>query len=486
MTEIAVARGDGIGPEIMDVALRALEAVEAPLSFQWVDMGAEVYRRGVPAGMTEEARQTVERCGILLKGPMETPKGAGVKSINVTARKLWSTYANKRVFRSLRAVDGAHRRSGGPVDITLIRENIEDTYGAVEHMQTQDVAQCRRFITRPGSLQVHRYAFEAALRKGAKRVTCGHKANIMKLTDGLFLETFYEVAAEYPQLVADDLIVDDMAMRLVMAPEGFDVIVLPNLQGDILSDLCAGLVGGLGYAPSANVGDHVAIFEAVHGTAPDIAGQDKANPSALILSAVMMLRHLGHLDHASHLENALQQALIEVNRVPDLGYAPPPFSSRRFAARLMEAVAHTKPNVRWQGQQERSGVPTIPARPMLEPSRMMASAVRGSQRAVGVDLFLESTDAPELLARHLLELGGRDLVLDMISNRGTQVWPTGSRFTECVDHYRVRFLGAAGQQVSTPRLLSLAAAASERARLCSLEILLEIDGDPAFSLAQGQ
>ncbi|MCA9556083.1 MAG: hypothetical protein KC933_39020, partial [Myxococcales bacterium] len=403
MREVALARGDGIGPEIMDVALRALEAVGAPLRFTEVEMGADVFSRGISAGMTEEARATVERCGILFKGPMATPKGKGVKSINVTARKLWSTYANKRVFRTLKGVESPVGRRRGPINITLIRENIEDTYGAVEHMQTQDVAQCRRFITRPGSLQVHRYAFEAALRKGAKRVTCGHKANIMKLTDGLFLETFYEVAAEYPQLVADDLIVDDMAMRLVMAPEAFDVVVLPNLQGDILSDLCAGLVGGLGYAPSANIGDHVVIFEAVHGTAPDIVGQDRANPSALILSAVMMLRHLGLFDHASHLENALEQALLEMQRVPDLGYQPMPFSTRRFADELLSAVHHTKPNLQWQGQAERTGVPNTPPPAANLGPRVLTSGDRKGQRVVGVDLFVESTEAPDVLARHLRE-----------------------------------------------------------------------------------
>jgi isocitrate dehydrogenase len=485
MREVAVARGDGVGPEIMAVTLRALEAVEAPLAFLDVEMGAEVFGRGISSGMTEEAQAVVERCGVLLKGPMETPKGKGVKSIHETAQTLWGTYANKRVFRTLKGVAGPASRGSSPIHITLIRENTEDTYGAVEHLQTQDVAQCRRFITRPGSRQIHRYAFEAALRKGAKRVTCGHKANIMKLTDGLFLETFYEVAAQYPQLVADDLMVDDMAMRLVMAPEAFDVVVLPNLQGDILSDLCAGLVGGLGYAPSADIGDHVAIFEAVHGTAPDLVGQDRANPSALLLSAVMMLRHFGLFDHASHLENALEQALLEMRRVPDLGYPPAPFSTRRFEAALLDAVRNTKPNVQWQGQQERSGVPSTPSPTPAPGPRVMVSAGRKDQRAVGVDIFVESTHSPEELAQRLRELAGPDLELKMLSNRGTQVWPVSSRFTDCVDHYRVRFLSP-GHEVGMHRLMNLAAAVSERARLCSLEVLLEIDGKPAFSMAQGQ
>ncbi|MGL5888674.1 MAG: isocitrate/isopropylmalate family dehydrogenase, partial [Bacteroidia bacterium] len=291
--KIAVAKGDGIGPEIMEAVLNIFRASNVPLEFVPVDMGKYMYDQGFGTGMTPEAKATIESLGILFKGPMETPKGKGVKSINVTARKVWNTYANKRVFKSLNGVETVFSKAGIPIDITIVRENIEDTYGGIEHMLTHDVALCRRFITRPGSLQVHRYAFEMARKKGARKITCGHKANIMKITDGLFLETFYEVAKEYPDIPANDVIVDDLAMKLVARPGEFDVVVLPNLQGDIISDLCAGLVGGLGFAPSANIGDNISIFEAVHGTAPDIAGQQKANPTALLMSGIMMLRHLG-------------------------------------------------------------------------------------------------------------------------------------------------------------------------------------------------
>lgn len=482
-TKIAVAHGDGIGPEIMEVTLAALRAVGAPLEFVPVEMGASVYARGERTGMTSEARDTVERLGILLKGPMETPKGGGVKSINVTARKLWNTYANKRVFRTLRGVDSVASRGRHPIELTLIRENIEDTYGAVEHMQTHDVAQCRRFITRPGSEQVHRYAFEVALRKGARRVTCVHKANIMKLTDGLFLKTFYEVAADYPTLVADDLIVDDVAMRLVMTPEAFDVVVLPNLQGDILSDLAAGLVGGLGYAPAANIGDHVQIFEAVHGTAPDIVGKDLANPTALLLSASMMLRHLGLLDCASHLENAIETTLLAMRRCPDLGVPPPPIRATRYRELLVAAIEQTKPTEARESQRERMGVSLRTELGRTQP-RVMVSPKSGREEIVGVDLFVESSDPPDVLARHLAELSSSALRMTMISNRGTQVWPTGSAFTDCVNHYRVRF--EADGPRTAPELLQLAATVSERARLCSLEMLLRVDGERAFSLAQGQ
>ncbi|HVF97530.1 MAG TPA: isocitrate/isopropylmalate family dehydrogenase, partial [Flavisolibacter sp.] len=271
--KIAVAKGDGIGPEIMEAVLGIFNAGGVGLEYEYVEMGKWVFDKGFSNGMTPEAQQTIEALGLLFKGPMETPKGKGVKSVNVTARKTWNTYANKRVFQTLSGVNTVFSKAGIPIDVTIVRENIEDTYGGIEHMMTHDVALSRRFITRPGSLQVIRYAFEMAKQKGARRITCGHKANIMKLTDGLFLDCFYEVAKEYPELKSDDKIVDDLAMQLVVRPDQYDVIVMTNLQGDIISDLCAGLVGGLGFAPSANIGDHISIFEAVHGTAPDITGK---------------------------------------------------------------------------------------------------------------------------------------------------------------------------------------------------------------------
>src|SRR6476661_6514527 len=319
MTKIAVAKGDGIGPEIMQAVLRIFDASGAALEYSFVDMGKWVFDKGFSNGMTPEAQRTIEELGILFKGPMETPKGKGVKSINVTARKTWNTYANKRTFQTLFGVDTVFSKAGIPIDITIVRENIEDTYGGIEHMLTHDVALSRRFITRPGSLQVIKYAFEMARQKNTRRITCGHKANIMKITDGLFLECFYEVAKEYPELKADDKIVDDLCMKLVTRPDTFDVLVLTNLQGDIVSDLCAGLIGGLGFAPSANIGDHISIFEAVHGTAPDIAGKNIANPTALLLSGLAMLRHLGFMQHAAMIENALLYTLEQGVHTGDFG-----------------------------------------------------------------------------------------------------------------------------------------------------------------------
>src|SRR4051795_3409683 len=319
MTKIAVAKGDGIGPEIMDSVLHIFDAAKVPLEYKVVEMGKWVFDKGYSNGMTSEAQKTIENLGILFKGPMETPKGKGVKSVNVTARKTWNTYANKRVFQTLHGVNTVFSKAGIPIDVTIVRENIEDTYGGIEHMITHDVALSRRFITRPGSLQVIKYAFEMAKKKGARRITCGHKANIMKITDGLFLEVFYEVAKDYPELKSDDVIVDDLCMKLVTRPDTFDVVVLTNLQGDIVSDLCAGLVGGLGFAPSANIGDHISIFEAVHGTAPDIMGRNIANPTALLLSGLALLRHVGLMESAGTIENALLYTLEQGVHTGDFG-----------------------------------------------------------------------------------------------------------------------------------------------------------------------
>src|ERR1700730_11022853 len=334
--KIAVAKRDGIGPEIMDAVLHIFDANHVPLEYEIVDMGKWVFDKGFSNGMTPESQHVIEELGILFKGPMETPKGKGVKSINVTARKTWNTYANKRVFQTLHGVETVFSRAGINIDITVVRENIEDTYGGIEHFLTHDVALSRRFITRPGSLQLIKYAFEMARKKGTKRITCGHKANIMKLTDGLFLECFQEVAKEYPGLKSDDVIVDDLCMKLVTRPDTFDVVVLTNLQGDIVSDLCAGLVGGLGFAPSANIGDHICIFEAVHGTAPDIAGKNIANPTALLLSGITMLRHLGYMHNAAEIENALLYTLESGVHTGDFGdKAKPPVNTTQFAEAII-------------------------------------------------------------------------------------------------------------------------------------------------------
>lgn len=482
--KIAVAKGDGIGPEIMEAVLRIFKANNVPLQYEMVEMGKWVFDKGFNNGMTPEAKQTIEQLGLLFKGPMETPKGKGVKSINVTARKTWNTYANKRVFKSLHGVDTVFSKAGIPINITIVRENIEDTYGGIEHMLTQDVALCRRFITRPGSMQVMRYAFEMASKKNAKRISCGHKANIMKITDGLFLECFYEVAKEYPQLKADDIIVDDLCMKLVTRPDLFDVVVLPNLQGDIVSDLCAGLVGGLGFAPSANIGDHISIFEAVHGTAPDIAGKNLANPTALLLSGLAMLRHVGLFDNAATIENALRYTLESGVHTGDFGNkAIPAVNTTEFA----DAIIGNFGKIPQEGAVEfASNASTYSPAAAITVHPMLESGQQKSEAIVGADLFIQCNLQPSALAA-LLEAQTTDLFkLVTISNRGTQVWPTGSVYTNLVNQYRARFESSNEKALQQADIIALYERVSKHVKVCSVELLNQWGDQKAYSLAQGQ
>lgn len=482
--KIAVAKGDGIGPEIMRAVLSVFDANKVRLEYEFVDMGKWVFDKGFSNGMTPEARQAIETHGILFKGPMETPKGKGVKSINVTARKTWNTYANKRVFQSLHGVDTVFSRAGIPIDITIVRENIEDTYGGIEHMLTHDVALSRRFITRPGSLQLIKYAFEMAKKKGTKRITCIHKANIMKLTDGLFLECFQEVAKDYPELKADDIIVDDLAMKLVVRPNEFDVLVLTNLQGDIISDLCAGLVGGLGFAPSANIGDHISIFEAVHGTAPDIAGKNIANPTALLLSGIAMLRHLGFMQNAAIIENALLYTLESGIHTGDFGDKTIPASN---TTQFVDAIISNFGQLPEHGA--KALLPNLTVTPTffkLDHNAMMESIEIGQEKIVGLDLFIESNEQPNAIAQKCLRHGGIKFKLINISNRGTQVWPTGSVYTNLVNQYNVRFESPDDVPLKQQDIAGLYITLSGDFKVCSSELLLMWGDKKAYSLAQGQ
>jgi isocitrate dehydrogenase len=482
--KVAVAKGDGIGPEIMEAVLKVFVANNVPLEYEFVDMGKWVFDKGFSNGMTPEAKNTIEALGILFKSPMETPKGKGVKSVNVTARKTWNTYANNRVFQSLHGVDTVFSKAGVPIDITVVRENIEDTYGGIEHMLTHDVALSRRFITRPGSLQVIRYAFEMAKKKNARRITCGHKANIMKITDGLFLDCFYEVAKDYPELKADDVIVDDLCMKLVTRPDLFDVVVLPNLQGDIVSDLCAGLVGGLGFAPSANIGDHICIFEAVHGTAPDIAGKNIANPTALLLSGLAMLRHLGYMQNAAVIENALLYTLESGVHTGDFGDKKiPPVNTTRFAETIIsnfgkQPTQGAKPLL--------SNMTMTPTYFKLDKNPMMVSAEMQEEKIIGVDMFIVSAEQPLIIAKKCERHAGVKFKLINISNRGTQVWPTGSVYTNLVNQYNARFESLDGEPLNQQDIIGLYVSLSGNFKICSLELLNTWGDKRAYTLAQGQ
>lgn len=486
---IALAPGDGIGPEVMDAALSLFRraGVLDHLEFVPVEMGKGVFDRGDTRGMTDEAIRVTEACGLLLKGPMETPKGGGGKSINVTARKIWGAFANLRHFKTFPGVPTVYSRAGIHVDFYVVRENIEDTYGGIEHRLSADVMQCKRIISAPGSDQVHRFAFDAARRLGIDRVHCGHKANIMKMTDGLFLDRFRAVAAEFPGIATEDVIIDALCMNLVMRPQQYRMVVLPNLQGDIVSDLAAGLVGGLGFAPSANIGRSISIFEAVHGTAPTIAGRGVANPTAVILSGVMLLRHVGLVRTAAVIENALVSALERGVRTSDFGDpSRPALGTRAFADAIADRLGDAPATVPATPVPDRDipthSPPTRPAAPAI--IRTLAVA---ETKVVGCDVYLETTAPPGELAPALQQAAeGSPLRLVLLSNRGTQVWPTGSVFTECVDYCRARFEARPGAAVSQADALALAGRVAERFTVGEYELLRTFDGARGYSLAQGQ
>ncbi len=490
--QIALAPGDGIGPEIMDACIRIFAAagVTEHLDFIPVDMGERVFAAGDARGITDEAVETIERTGLVYKGPMGTPIGGGGKSINVTLRKTFGAFANLRHFQSLPGVDTVFSRAGVPVDMYIVRENIEDTYGGIEHRLTNDVIECKRLISAPGCDQVHHFAFQTAASLGITKVHCAHKANIMKMTDGLFLERFRAEAQHYPGIEIADIIIDALCMNLVLKPQEYRMIVLPNLQGDIVSDLAAGLVGGLGFAPSANIGDHISIFEAVHGTAPDIAGKGVANPTSLLLSGLMLLRYLGMLKQAAIIENALLAALEAGIHTGDVKGKGEPVGTDAFAGAIIDRLGTTP-----KGKEARP-VPTAatpnhtpPVRPHV--NKLMRTFETVHSTHCGCDIYIGTTITPLELAQRLERIAqGTAFKLTMISNRGTQVWPSGSPYTEVVDYYRVRFelrdpavmLGQIGQMPTIHLLTKVA----EKFEVTDFQPLKMFDGRPGFSRAQGQ
>jgi len=476
--KISVAKGDGIGPEIIDAVLAVFSAAKVPLEYDFVAMGKGVYDQGYTTGMTDEAKKSVESTGILFKGPMETPKGGGVKSINVTARKTWNTHSNIRKFQTIKGVDTVFSKAGIPINLTIVRENIEDTYGGIEHYMTKDVAVSRRIISRPGSEQVIRSAFETAIKEGYSTVTCGHKANIMKLTDGMFLDTFYEIAKLYPQIKAEDIIVDALCMKLVYAPQTFECIVLTNLQGDIVSDLCAGLVGGLGFAPSANLGDHIKIFEAVHGTAPDIAGQNKANPTSLLLSGTLMLNQMGLEHYGAAIRDALLSVIDKGVHTGDFGVdRSASVGTIEFAQAIIQELDLSKIT---DSNPEKYHKPS-----MLAQNKMMVSSDETIE-TVGIDLFIESEQQAGEIATIVKAHLDSDMELTTITNRGTQVWPEGSVFTDLVDTYVVRIEKNTTAEIKKKKFMEQAIRLYDYLNIGSIEMLITIDGKRKYSLAQGQ
>lgn len=488
---IALAPGDGIGPEIMKAVLHIFQAagVMDQVEFADASMGGAEFAKGNSRGVSDEAMSLIESTGIIFKGPMGTPIGGGGKSINVTLRKTFGAFANIRHFQSLPGVETVFSRCDVPVDFYVVRENVEDTYGGIEHRLTPDVVECLRLISAPGCDQVHRFAFETAQKLGIKMVHCGHKANIMKMTDGLFLERFREMGKDYPEIETGDVIIDALCMNLVLNPDRMQMVVLPNLQGDIVSDLAAGLVGGLGFAPSANIGDKISIFEAVHGTAPDIAGKGIANPTSLLLSGLLMLRHIGLAKQAAIINNALLYTLESGIHTGDVKGEKDPVNTMQFAEAVAGNLGQTPTtcNPRAVGTHDTVDF-TVPPRPQT--NEMMRTFETAEAHHCGADVYVGSPlSAPEVASRAQQACEGSPFELLLISNRGTQVWPTGSVYTECVDHHRLRFelrdksmIGRIGQAPCIHLLTRL----SEKLDIVSFTPLKQYDGKPGYSLAQGQ
>ena len=328
---VTLIKGDGIGPEVADAVLTILEAAGASLRFEEVLVGEKALEREGDL-LPERALESIRRNGVALKGPVTTPVGKGFASINVRLRKTLDLYANLRPVKNMPGIASRFEN----VDLVVVRENTEDLYSGLEHTVVPGVVESLKIITEAASTRIARFAFEYARRHGRKRVTAIHKANIMKLSDGLFLDCFRRVAGDYPDITAEDRIVDAACMRLVMSPETFDVLLMENLYGDIMSDLAAGLVGGLGLVPGANLGPTAAIFEAVHGTAPDIAGSDRANPTALLLSAILMLEHLDLPEHAGRVRRALEASFAAGIRTPDVGGSA---GTKAFARAVADRLA---------------------------------------------------------------------------------------------------------------------------------------------------
>lgn len=471
--------GDGIGAEVSAAVRRVFDAAGAKIEWEECEAGAEVFKKGLPSGVPQETLDSLHRTGVALKGPLETPVGFGEKSANVTLRKLLELYGNVRPCRELPGIQAVF--AGRMIDLVVVRENVEDLYAGIEHMQTPGVAQCLKLISRKGCEKISRLAFELARAEGRKRVTCATKSNIMKKTEGLLKTTFEEVAQDYPEFEADHIIIDNLAHQLVRWPEQFDVIVTTNMNGDIISDLTAGLTGGLGLAPSANIGNDVAIFEAVHGSAPTIAGKDLANPTALLLSAVMLLRHLGEFEIASKIEHAIMVTLedgkhLTVDLIGDDDAATCTLYTDTIITNLGRTSSHLKPH-----DYKPIKLPRIDPRPDL---------VRAGRRIViGADVFIESELDPhglgESLDRACAEM---PLRLKMISNRGTKVYPGAKQITDCVDHWRCRFVLRDDAREMTDHDLAVLVEKIGDAghRWMHLEKLQHFNDEPGYTKAQGE
>jgi isocitrate dehydrogenase len=474
---VTLIPGDGIGPEVVASARRIVEATGAPIEWEEHEAGAEVFKKGLPSGVPQDTLDSIGRTRVALKGPLETPVGFGEKSANVTLRKLFETYANVRPVREMPGVTTPY--SGRGVDLVVVRENVEDLYAGIEYMQTPSVAQALKLITVKGSEKIARFAFEYARSEGRTKVACATKANIMKFSEGTMKRAFEASAVDYPEIESWHVIVDNCAHQLVKRPEQFEVVVTTNMNGDILSDLTSALIGGLGFAPSANIGNECAIFEAVHGSAPKYAGKDVINPTAMILSAVLMLRSLGLFDEAATIEHAIFVTLESGVLTGDVqGYDRGTSTSAYTDAIIANLGRRTEA---WTIREAKKLI-----LPDLDPA---PDYVRPAERnVVGLDVFVESPLSAAELGASLMELThDTRLSLVMISSRGTKVFPPTGAMTETGDHFRSRFIIKEDPgDLPDEDVYQLLQRISSRHRWMHIEKLQEFDGELGFTRDQGE
>jgi len=476
---ISLIRGDGIGPEIMDATLSVLEKAGANLSYAEIEAGEKVYLSGKTSGISDNAWDILRKHPVLLKGPITTPRGSGYKSLNVTIRKTLGLYAN---IRPAQTFDPFIPTKHPGVDLVIVRENEEDTYAGIEHRQTREVTQCLKLITKPGSEKIARYAFEFAKSNGRKKITCMVKDNIMKITDGLFNKVFLEVAKEYPEIETESMIIDIGSALLANKPNKFDVVLAPNLYGDIISDIAAEVTGSVGMCGSANIGDTIAMFEAVHGSAPDIAGKNLANPTALLQGAILMLVHIGKPEVANTIQNALLKTIedgILTGDVYNEQNGKKKVGTKEFAEAIIQRLGENPSHLR---SKELSRPKTVS---LKKPEKLE------KKELVGVDIFIDSYEDrdPNKLGEKLSKITQGILKLKMITNRGVKVYPDGQPETFLTDHFRCRFISSEGngKPISPGQIVKvLEAILKEDIDFIKTENLYTFDGELGYSLGQGE
>jgi isocitrate dehydrogenase len=478
MTKITIAKGDGIGPEIMDATLKIILAAGAQLEIEEIQVGEQVYLAGNTAGIEQSSWDTIRKNKIFLKAPITTPQGGGYKSLNVTTRKFLGLYANVRPCMSLHPfIQTKH-----PImDLVIVRENEEDLYAGIEHQQTDEVVQCLKLISRPGCEKIVRYAFEYAKQQGRKKVTCFTKDNIMKQTDGLFHQVFDEIAKEYPEIENEHWIIDIGAAKMADTPEAFDVIVMPNLYGDVLSDVAAQITGSVGLAGSANIGEECSMFEAIHGSAPRRAGQNVANPSGLLQGAIMMLNHIGQTDVAEKVQNAWLKTMEDGVHTYDI-------FKEQTSKRKVSTSEFADAVIANLGTMPTTLKPVSYAKYVALNLPKYIRKAAAKKDLVGVDLFVHwAGTEPNEIGRIMKQLENSDVQLSMITNRGIKVFPDGFKETFCTDHWRCRFKPSSAATISKAeiiRLLTLAEA--NKIDVIKTENLYNFDGRQGYSLGQGQ